>query len=184
MTSNTINENGLITRDARSRYKLRAENGAHGAFEAETRRSGSTPRSEVTITRAAAPSHIAALLGSDSEVVIRSRKMFAGDRLVQLADTFIPAEIAAAAPTVEQFDTGVGGIISRMKDAGFEQAEVTEDVTLSSPSSDEASALGISADSQILTITHVAQTSAGQVVEVTVHKLSPGWTLRYGVPLD
>jgi GntR family transcriptional regulator len=85
---------------------------------------------------------------------------------------------------VEQLDTGVGGIISRMAEAGFAQADVTEDVTLQTPSEADAQALGVAAGSQILTITHVGRTADGQVVEVTVHKVGPGWTLRYGVPLD
>ena len=184
MASNTITDDGQITRDARSRYKLRAEDGAHGAFEAETRRNGSAPRTEVTIEQAAPPANVAALIGGDAQVVVRSRKLYSGDRLVQLADTYIPAEVAAAAPAVAQVDTGVGGIISRMKDAGFEQTEVIEDVTLNTVTSAEAEALGVSDGSPVLTITHVAKTAAGQVVEVTVHKLGAGWTLRYAVPLD
>lgn len=184
MPTNTIGTDGTITRDARSRYRQRAEGGAHGAFEAETRRAGGSPRAEVAIRRGSAPADIAALLTTEGEVVIRARKMYDGDRLVQLADTFIPADVAAAAPAVEQMDTGEGGIINRMADAGLAQVDVVEDVEQVPASSAVAAALGVKEGTPLLTITHVGRTAEGKVVEVTRHTLSSGWRLRYGVPLD
>lgn len=185
MPSNIIGAEGII-RDARSRYRQRAEGGAHGAFEAETKRAGQTPRAEVDVDRGSAPAEISALLGGEStvEVVIRKRRMYVGERLVQLADTYIPASVAEAAPTVAELDTGEGGIISRMAEAGLAQTNVVEDVTQVRASAEQASALGVSEGDSLLAITHVGQTDSGQVVEVTHHVLGPGWTLRYGVPLN
>ncbi|MFI9772794.1 UTRA domain-containing protein [Streptomyces sp. NPDC052415] len=184
MPSNTIDADGTITRDARSRYRQRAEGGAHGAFEAETKRAGGSPRAEIEVVRGPAPAEIAAVLGGESEVVIRQRRMFDGDRLVQLCNTYIPAFVAEAAPAVAQLDTGVGGIISRMADAGLAQTEVVEDVRQEPATADQASALGVEPGSLLLTITHVGSTEDGRTVEVSKHILGPGWTLRYGVPLD
>lgn len=185
MPSNTIGADGTITRDARSRYRQRAEGGAHGAFEAETKRAGGTPRAEIEVVRGPAPDEIRAFLGdTESEVVIRRRRMFDGDRLVQLCDTYIPAFVAEAAPDVAQLDTGVGGIISRMADAGLAQAEVVEDVTQEPATTEQATALGVEPGSPLLTITHVGRTEDGQTVEVSRHTLGTGWTLRYGVPLN
>ncbi len=184
MPSNTIGTDGTITRDARSRYRQRAEDGAHGAFEAETKRAGGSPRAEIDVARGSAPEEISALLGGAGEVVIRRRRMFNGDRLVQLCDTYIPAFVAEAAPAVAQLDTGVGGIISRMADAGLAQAEVVEDVTQEPASNEQADALGVEPGSLLLTITHVGRTEDGRTVEVSKHTLGPGWTLRYGVPLN
>lgn len=183
MASNTINESGQILRDARSRYRLRAEDGAHGAFESEISRSGQSPRSEVTVRRDSVPDFATALLGSGENAVIRERRMYSDDRLVQLADTVIPADVAEAAPAVAQEDTGVGGIISRMADAGHAQVDVVEDVELVSATADQANALGVAEGAQLLTITHVGSTADGKVVEVTRHIVGPGWKLRYGVPL-
>ncbi|MFC8858801.1 UTRA domain-containing protein [Streptomyces sp. NPDC057144] len=183
MPTNTISADGTILRDARSRYRLRAESGAHGAFEAETKRAGGSPRADVEVIRGAAPADVAALLADSGEVVIRQRRMYDGERLVQLADTFIPAFVAEAAPAVAQLDTGEGGIISRMTDAGLAQTEVVEDVTQTPATSAQAEALGVQEGAQLLTITHVGRTEDGRVVEVTRHVLGEGWTLRYGVPL-
>ncbi|MET9804661.1 UTRA domain-containing protein [Streptomyces sp. NPDC006368] len=184
MPTNTIATDGTIIRDARSRYRLRAEGGAHGAFEAETKRAGGTPRSDVEVTRGTAPADLAALLDDSGEVVIRQRRMYDGERLVQLADTFIPAFVAEAAPAVAQLDTGEGGIISRMADAGLAQTEVVEDVAQAPATADQAEALGVQEGAPLLTITHVGRTEDGRVVEITRHVLGEGWKLRYGVPLN
>ncbi|MFJ5820119.1 UTRA domain-containing protein [Streptomyces sp. NPDC093108] len=184
MPSNTIGTDGTITRDARSRYRQRADDGAHGAFEAETKRAGGSPRAEIDVARGSAPQEVSGLLGNAGEVVIRRRRMFDGDRLVQLCDTYIPAFVAEAAPDVAQLDTGVGGIISRMADAGLTQTDVVEDVTQEPASAEQADALGVEPGSLLLTITHVGRTEDGRTVEVSKHTLGPGWTLRYGVPLN
>ncbi|MFD9496855.1 UTRA domain-containing protein [Streptomyces sp. NPDC060005] len=184
MPTNTIGTDGTITRDARSRYRQRAEGGARGAFEAETKKAGGAPRGEVEISRGAPPAAIAEILGGAGEVVVRSRRMFDGERLVQLADTYIPAFVAEAAPQVAQLDTGEGGIISRMAAAGLAQTDVVEDVEQVLATEEHAEALGVKLGDLLLAITHVGRTEDGRVVEVTRHVLGRGWKLRYGVPLD
>jgi GntR family transcriptional regulator len=187
MAQNTIEADGTVTRDARSRYRReqREQGGAHGAFEAETVRQGGQPRAEVEVRREAAPADVAALLGVEAgtEVVVRARRMYDGGRLVQLADTWIPADVAEAAG-IEQVDTGQGGIISRMAEAGHPQADVLEVVEQHAASADEASALGVEPGASLLRITHTGTTEAGRAVEVTRHLLAPGWRLLYSVPLD
>src|SRR4051812_28028585 len=98
MASNRIDDSGVILRDARTRYTTdqREENGARGAFDAELRRSGRSPRTEVTVSRAAAPADVAELLGVDGDVVVRAREMFDGERVIQLVTTYIPADVAEA----------------------------------------------------------------------------------------
>lgn len=185
MASNTIGADGVITRDARNRYRTdqREENGAHGAYEGELRRGGGAPRSDVTVTRVTAPADVAELLGTQGEVVLRSRRMYDGDKLVQLADTYIPVDVAQAAG-IEQVDTGVGGIISRMREAGFDQGqEAVEDIELRPSTEAEAEGLGLQPGEPVLSITHVGTTEDGRVVEVTRHTLGRGWKLRYAVPL-
>ncbi|MGW3154548.1 UTRA domain-containing protein [Streptomyces sp. NPDC001089] len=185
MASNSIGADGVIIRDARSRYQTsnREESGAHGAYEGEVRRGGGAPRSDVTVTRVAPPADVAELLGDGGEVVLRSRRMYDGETLVQLADTYIPVDVAQAAG-IEQADTGVGGIISRMREAGFDQgAEAVEEIDLRPSTKAEAEALGLQAGDLVLSITHIGTTEDGRVVEVTQHTLNRSWKLRYSVPL-
>ncbi|MYW08572.1 UTRA domain-containing protein [Streptomyces sp. SID2563] len=184
MASNRIDDSGVVLRDARTRYTTgqREENGAHGAFDAELRRSGRTPRTEVSVSRAAAPADVAQLLGVDGDVVVRSREMFDGDRVIQLVTTYIPVDVAEAAG-IEQVDTGVGGIISRMKEAGFDQGgTAVEDIELRPATLEESARLGVPEGADVLTINHVG-TAQGRVVEVTQHVLGKGWKLRYAAPL-
>ncbi|MFJ2883384.1 UTRA domain-containing protein [Streptomyces sp. NPDC087272] len=185
MASNRINDNGVILRDARTRYTTgqREESGARGAFDAELRRSGRSPRTEVAVSRAAAPADVAELLGVDGDVVVRAREMFDGDRVIQLVNTYIPVDVAEAAG-IEQADTGVGGIISRMMEAGYDQGDsAIEDIELRAATAKESARLGLPENAEVLTITHIGATAEGRVVEVTQHVLGKGWRLRYAAPL-
>ncbi|MDX3490945.1 UTRA domain-containing protein [Streptomyces sp. ID05-18] len=184
MASNRIDDSGVVLRDARTRYTTgqREENGARGAFDAELRRSGRAPRTEVSVSRATAPADVAQLLGVDGEVVVRARTMFDAERVIQLVTTYIPVDVAEAAG-IEQPDTGVGGIISRMKEAGFDQgSSAVEDVELRPATSEESTRLGLPEGADVLTINHIG-TADGRVVEVTQHVLGKGWKLRYAAPL-
>ncbi|MFI7278580.1 UTRA domain-containing protein [Streptomyces sp. NPDC049879] len=183
MPSNEIGTDGTITRDARNRYTRRAEGGAHGAFEAETRRAGGSPRAEVEIEHNTAPSDVASVLGESGEVTIRRRRMYDGERLVQLADTYIPRFVTEAAPQAAELNTGEGGIISRMADAGLSQTEVLEDIEQAPATPEQAAAFGVDVGAPLLNIVHVGRVADGRVVEVTRHVLSPGWRLRYEVPV-
>ncbi|SHI19883.1 UTRA domain-containing protein [Streptomyces sp. 3214.6] len=182
-----MSSNTAIVRDATERYRTaRREAGeSRGAFEAEIKRLGGTPRVETAIRRDTAPSQVAELLGvaSTDQTVIRARHMYDGDRLVQLADSYVPLDVAEAAG-VENPDPGLGGIISRMRDAGFEQTEAIEEVALYAASSIEAEAFGVEVGTNLLRITHTGYTKTGRAVEVTVHRPGPGWVLRYSPPIS
>ncbi|MFE3074184.1 UTRA domain-containing protein [Streptomyces sp. NPDC059247] len=177
-----------ILRDSSTRYlRARREEGtSRGAFDTEIRKLGSTPRVETAVERDAAPEAVAAILGVEAgtETATRKRKMFRDDRLVQLADSYIPLDVAEAAG-IEQPDPGRGGIISRMAEAGFEQTEVTEEIQQHPASAAEAEALGVETGALLLRIIHVGRTVEGRAVEVTVHTLASGaWVLRYSVPTN
>ncbi|MDX3454203.1 UTRA domain-containing protein, partial [Streptomyces sp. ME02-8801-2C] len=118
-----------------------------------------------------APSHVAELLGiaTADQTVIRARHMYDGERLVQLADSYVPVDVADAAG-IENPDPGLGGIISRMRDAGFEQTEAIEEITLYAATSVESDAFGVEIGSNLLQITHTGYTKTGRAVEVTVHR--------------
>lgn len=175
-----------IVRDATERYRTaRREAGeSRGAFETEIKRLGGEPRVETVVRRGGAPTKVSELLGIEggAETVIRARHMYNGDQLVQLADSYVPVDVAEAAQ-IESQDPGLGGIISRMRDAGFEQTEVIEEVSQYAATDIEATAFGVEEGSMLLRIVHTAYTSTGRAVEVTMHKPGPGWVLRYSAPV-
>ncbi|MFH9203207.1 UTRA domain-containing protein [Streptomyces anulatus] len=176
-----------IVRDATERYlKERRESGeSRGAFETEIKRLGGTPRVETQVRRGPAPAEVAAILGTSEteETVIRARHMYNDDQLVQLADSYVPLDVAEAAG-IESPDPGRGGIISRMAAAGFTQTEVVEEVVQYPATQVEADAFKVKVGSLLMQITHIAQTAEGRVVEVTIHRPGPGWVLRFSTPLS
>lgn len=178
-----------IERDAPHRYsrEAREQAGGRGAFDAEVTARDMTPRSEVTVSRATPPGGVAAVLGvppDKASTVVRARRMYADDVPVQLADSYIPLDIAAGTALEEQ-DTGPGGMLSRLADLGHAQVRMTERVTARPPTSDEAAFLDLSEDHRVYAVTHVGWDAGGRAVEVCLHVMPVHlWTLDYSWPVD
>jgi GntR family transcriptional regulator len=178
-----VNPVPVIVRNAaaRQRRETREEGQARGPFDAELRRLGLEPRSDVETGREAAPDDVASLLGAEpgSEIVYRRRKMYASGEPVQLATSYIPADVAEAAGA-EQPDTGSGGLYSRLADAGFAPARFTETVRVRTPDEDESAFLAMDSDQRVYVITRTARTEAGRTVEVCVQVMpAHQWELVY-----
>lgn len=182
-----------ILRDANVRYrKSKREQGpdgapSRGAFASEVRALGMRAGSDVTVDRVVPPAKVAELLGvpADEESVLsRARHMTADDVPVQLATSYIPGEIAFNSP-LENVDTGAGGMISRLAEMGYAQAEVTEEINVRTPTPEEIEQLQLTEDARVYELLHVARTAEGRAVEVAVHVMpTHQWTLRYGWTLD
>jgi GntR family transcriptional regulator len=178
-----------IRRAAVARYSRahRERSGGRGAFDTEIRALGLEPRSDVTVTRGRPPERVAAILGvsaADDSCVVRARRMFAGDTPVQVADSWIPADIAAGT-ALEQPDSGPGGIISRFADLGHAQVRITELVDIRPPTEAEAEFLRMSPGQRVYDVTHTGWTAAGRAVEVCLHVMpAHQWALEYEWPVD
>ncbi|QDN84349.1 GntR family transcriptional regulator [Streptomyces sp. RLB3-6] len=173
-----------IYRDSTSRYnRSKRETGqARGAFAAELRALGMTPKNTTAVNRAAPPRWVAEILGVAPEnvsTVARARHMLADDVPVQLATSYFPLDIAEGT-RLEELDTGPGGSKSRLAELGHAQATVTEEIDVRSPSQEEAEALGMAEDQRVYQITHTARTKDGRAVEVAVHVMPTHlWRLAY-----
>jgi GntR family transcriptional regulator len=184
----TVNPVPVIRRDAAARQRAgtREAGGARGAFDAELRAAGLEPRTETETGRAVPPAAAAQLLGmaEKAEAVYRRRRMYAGTEPVQLATSWIPADIADGTP-ISQPDPGPGGIYSRLADLGHAPDQFTEEVSVKVPDDDEARALGIDPDHRVYAITRVTADAAGRAVEVNVIVMpTHQWTLRYTWPAE
>lgn len=174
---------GLLRRNGvnRQRRQVREAGNARGAFDAEVRALGLTPRSEVRPEQTTAPAHIAEILGIEegADVLARHRVMYANDVPVQVATSWIPWEIAEGTPLTE-VDTGAGGTYSRLADLGHPIAVFRERVQGRMPEDAEARSLDMDPDQRVLGIIRTAQTAEGRIVEVNeialpIHQ----WELEY-----
>jgi GntR family transcriptional regulator len=174
----------VLTRDAVTRQRMREDQGARGAFQAEMQRLGLTAQSDVQVSEQPAPAGIAELLGiaPGDAALTRQRRMTAENVPVQLATSWLPLDIAANTP-LAQVDTGPGGIYSRLADAGHAPAAFTEIVRIRPPTDDESSALRLDAEQRVIAIRRTARTSAGRVIEVNDIVLpAHQWELVYDWP--
>jgi GntR family transcriptional regulator len=182
-----VREIPVIRRAAVTRYESsqRERAGARGAFDAEIRGLGMTSRSDVEVSQVTPPPEVARALrlpeGRDN-VIVRKRRMYANDVPVQLAPSYIPAQIATGTPLAEP-DPGPGGIISRFADLGYPQARITETVRVRTASDEERQFLRLDPDQAVIEIWHVGWTADDLPVEVCIHSMPAYlWTLDYEWP--
>ncbi|MCX4752014.1 GntR family transcriptional regulator [Kitasatospora sp. NBC_01287] len=155
-----------ITRAVPERYEAAYRERGRGAFDVEVRDRGHEPRWETTVTE------------TDS-ATLRARHMWADDVPVQIAVTEIPKAVAAASGVTGE-DTGSGGMISRLADAGHKQDRITEAIDVRPPTAEEAAFLKLTEDHRVYELTHTAYSEDGTVTEVTTHVMPCHlWKLAY-----
>ncbi|MET7695703.1 UTRA domain-containing protein [Streptomyces sp. NPDC005483] len=119
------------------------------------------PASARTVTKTAPPEQVAAILGVSPEeisTVKRARIMLANEAPVQLADSYIPVEIADGTP-LEAENSGPGGIIARFAEMGLSQVRITEEINVRPPTAQEVESLELRENHLVYSVTHVGWTS-------------------------
>lgn len=178
-----------IHRNPSLRYSKQAREraGARGAYDAEVTALGLAPRSDKTIRRAVPPANVAEILDVSAETestIVHARVMWADETITQLADSYLPADLAEGT-VLEQIDTGPGGMISRMAELGFGQVRITESIQGRPATPEEARALQITEDQHVYVITHVGWTDEGRAVEATIHTMPQHlWVLETEFSID
>lgn len=178
-----------IWRHSSRRYSraVREESGARGAFDAELRRLGLEPRSDIVQLEAVAPPAAVAAamaLGHNEHVLIRKRHMFASGEPVLLATSYIPWELAEKAE-VTRVDTGPGGTYSRLAEVGFGPVRFTEDIRVRKPNDEEAAFFGLDDGQQVFEIVHISWTDEDRAVEYRIDALPTfQWVLHFEWPAE
>lgn len=162
-----------IIRNASVRYSraLRERDGARGAYDTEIRSMGLEPRNVTTPSRVIPPERVASILNvsaAEESAVVRARVMYANDTITQLADSYIPGDIAFGT-VLEQDDEGPGGMVSRMAEMGYGQVRITERLRGRPATPEEARGLHIAPGQQLFDLEHVGWTEDGRAVEVCIH---------------
>lgn len=168
-----------ITRSASKRYVARDK--GRGAFDVELASLGLEPRWTVNVDRVPASAQAAQLLEVDmgSELLVRRRRFFANEVPVQLADTYLPAELAEKAGVTEP-DTGSGGTYSRLGDIGRNPIHFSEEVICRGATSDEAAFLDMELNQPVFEVLLVASDAEHRPVAITQHVMAGHqWRLRY-----
>ncbi|MER7361984.1 GntR family transcriptional regulator [Nonomuraea wenchangensis] len=184
-----VHELPPLPRNATMRHsrERRERGGSRGALATELAELGYELRSDNTVGLGRPPQNVASILNVDptsNSVVIRARRMRANDVPIQIATSYIPAEIAQGTP-IEQADPGVGGISSRLAELGHAQTEIEERITVRPPARQDAAFLRMTEDQRVYEIVHIGWTEDDRPVKVTVYILpTHQWDLSYRYPVD
>ncbi|MEU6789904.1 GntR family transcriptional regulator [Nonomuraea angiospora] len=181
-----------ITRETPRRFNRarREQGGARGAFAGELAEQDLGYETRTVVERVRPPQHVADVLGVSAEeisVVMRARYMSVkapAGRTVpyQIAITYVPLEIAEGT-AIEEEDTGIGGLSSRLADLDQAQAELDDTIEVRPPEPEEEF-LGLNEDQRVFDIFHIGETRDGRPVKVTTFVIPTHLSkLRYRVQL-
>jgi GntR family transcriptional regulator len=155
---------------------------AGSSFAEEMRKSGLVPRTELAdLSTVPAPADIAERLeiNAGDPVVRRTRHMFASDRPVQLATSYIPLTVAGS-QDIALPDTGPTGLYRRLAARGHPVARFVEEIEARQPRADEAAFLGLTEAQHVLEVARVAYTKDDMPVETVINVFpSQQWRLSY-----
>lgn len=165
----------------------RERGGARGSLASELEQLGYVLDNQTTIGPGRPPSDVAEVLSVDPDndsVIIRARRMYAEGWPIQIVTTYLPRAIAEGTLMAEH-DPGVGGISSRLEEAGHAQARIVETVEVRPPTPEEARFLRITPDERVYNVFHRGITSNDQVIKVNIYVLPTyQWLLEYEYSVD
>lgn len=126
---------------------------------------GREPNAEVDVdTDIQAPEYIAGVLGA--ERACRRRRVFSLDeRTLQVATSYLAADLAAAAG-IDQVDTGPGGMYARLADIGRAPVHAKERIRARIAMPDEVDVLELGAGACVIVIERTVTDAEGSVLEV------------------
>lgn len=122
-----------------------------------------------------APPRVAEALGVQrgDSVVLRRRHYVLKGKPVLMADSYLPADIAAGTSIVED-DTGEGGIYARLEDVGHGPVRFKEEVRARMPYLAEASLLQLQPGTPVVCVVRSAFNAEGRTVEINEMVLDGG----------
>lgn len=136
---------------------------------------------DVEVYEEDAPRWVARILGLDegARVVVRSRRFLVDGEPVQMATSYLPADLVRGTRIAEP-DSGPGGTYKRLAELGAEPVRFGEDLRARMPSSDESARLAILPGTPVIEICRTAYTADGTAVELNRMLLDAGaYALRY-----
>jgi len=175
-----------VRRLASDRFARRHRDRGLAAFSAEAEGLGVARVDQLEVGREKPDERLRALLGVDArtKVVARRRRYLLDEEPVELAQSYVPVDIADGTP-IEQADSGPGGIYARIEEQGYRLAEFVEEISSRMPTPEERRRLNLSAGEPALVLTRRAIDTDGRVVEVTdTVKAASRYVLEYRFPAE
>lgn len=152
------------------------------SFAEEMRKAGLDPRTELAdLSTVPAPADIAEHLHitAGEPVMRRTRHMFASGRPVQLAISYLPAEIAGG-QDIALPDTGPTGLYQRLAARWYRVMRFAEQIEARYPRPEEAAFLGLTDAQHVLEVTRIAYAKDDLPVETVINVFpSQQWRLSY-----
>ena len=175
-----------VRRLASDRFARRHREAGKAAFTAEVEGLGRPSVDEIEVSEAPPPDRVRELLNLSprGRTVIRSRRYLLDGQPVELATSYIPADIARGTKIAE-VNPGPGGIYARLEDMGHRLKEFVEEVSVRMPSPDERRRLHLGAGIPVMIVLRTAYDVDGRPVEVTdTIKAGPSYVLEYRFPAE
>jgi GntR family transcriptional regulator len=138
-------------------------------FHVSAEQAGRQPYTHTTVQEIELGSLPARWLGvpTGTRVLERARVQGVNDEPpVQLSTTWFAPEVAQRLPILKQVDTGPGGMLSRMEEAGY-QLRFEDTITCRLPSPTEREQLQLRADQPVLSVWRRCYDQHGRILEAT-----------------
>src|SRR3954463_14745512 len=175
-----------VRRLASDRFARRHRDEGKAAFIAEAEGLGRPSVDQIEISESVPPERVRELLNLTlrARAVTRSRRYLLDGRPVELAVSYIPADIGRGTKIAE-VDPGPGGIYARLEDMGHRLAKFVEEVSVRMPTPDERRRLQLGAGIPVMIVLRTAYDIDGRPVEVTdTIKAGPSYVLEYRFPAE
>ncbi len=157
-----------VRRLASDRFARRHREEGKAAFTVESEAVAATHMVDmIKVAEAKPPENIAdrLKLTDDDLTVVRSRRYLLDGRPVEMAVSYIPADLARGT-LIAQRNPGPGGIYARLEEAGHTLERFTEEVTARMPTPDEARLLSLASGVPVFLLVRTAYDTTGRPVEV------------------
>src|SRR3954453_5462591 len=146
-----------VRRLASDRFARRHRDAGKAAFLAEAEGLGRASVDEIHVVEAPPPHRVRELLElrPRARALTRSRRYLLDGQPVELATSYIPADIARGTK-IADVDPGPGGIYARLEEMGHQLKEFVEEVSVRMPSPDERRRLQLGAGVPVMIVLRTA----------------------------
>ena len=161
-------------------YVTARKDGQADAWTEETKQRGGQQLTEVT--ELAPPTDVAAALNlpAGGTAVVRRRAILLDGDVIELADSYYPADLARGTGLAEQRKIK-GGAPTLLAELGYHPRHVTEDLEFRDADDTERAALSLPAGASVLRLLRITSTEDGSPYEVQLMVMKAPRRLHYEI---